>query len=209
VGVVVFFFFLWVFFFFFGGGGAAPPPPPPPPASVLAVESLLSVPGSAQRSLGGGWRVKKEYDLVHLEQGASVQPPVPEPVSLPVPGRAEWGVVTVVVEPVEGFRAVEVAHEAIIDAECVTGPLILRGPRIGDRLQPLGAPGTRKLKEVLIDTRVPARERSRTPLVVCDERILWVCGLVVAEEARVTRETRRFLRLSVQPIEEGATSCGP
>ena len=46
-------------------------------ASVLAVESLLSVPGSAQRALGGGWRASKEYDLIQLERGDMTLPAVP------------------------------------------------------------------------------------------------------------------------------------
>jgi tRNA(Ile)-lysidine synthase len=188
-----------------GGGGAAGGRRPP--ASVLAVESLLGVQGSAERALVGGWRASKEYDLLYLEARPTTLPATPDAVVLPVPGAAKWGSVTVVAELVQGFRAVDVACEAIIDADCVAGPVGVRGPRPGDRLQPLGAPGSRKLKEVLIDARVPSRERPRRPVVVCGERILWVCGLVVAEEAKVTRGTQRFLKLNVQPSEDGVKSC--
>ena len=38
-------------------------------ASVLALESLLRVPGSAERDLGGGWRGVKEYDELSLVAG--------------------------------------------------------------------------------------------------------------------------------------------
>jgi len=115
-----------------------------------------------------------------------------------VPGVAEWGGTIVVAELVDGFRAVDIRCEAIVDADRAAGPLEVRGPRAGDKLQPLGAPGSRKLKELLIDMQVPSRERSGWPLVVSGEHILWVCGLVVAEEAKVRRDTRRFLRLSMR-----------
>jgi tRNA(Ile)-lysidine synthase len=176
-------------------------------ASVLAVESLLSVAGSAQRALGGGLRACKEYDLVYLEPVGAEPLVVPAPVALSVPGVAEWGGSTVVAEPVQGFWAVNVAREAIIDADGIAGSLQLRGPLPGDRLQPLGAPGSRRLKEILIDLRVPARERARRPLVVCGESIVWVCGLVVADEVKVTRDTTRFLRLSITRDGEGAAAC--
>lgn len=166
-------------------------------ASVLAVEALLAVPGSARRSLGGGWTAVKEYDLLGLEWGTRSVVETPAPVQLAVPGVAPWGNATVTAEPVEGFRAVDVACEAIVDVDMLAAPLWVRGPLPGDKLRPLGAPGSRRLKEILVDLRVPARERALRPLVVCGARIVWVCGLVVAEEARVTRETKRFLRLSV------------
>ncbi len=172
-------------------------------ASVLAIESLLDVPGSARRSLGGGWHAVKEYDLLYVEAAPGRCEPVPGPVDLPVPGAAEWGDLTVVAEPVEGFRAVEVEREAILDADSADGPLRVRGPRPGDGIRPLGAPGTRKLKDLFVDLKVPSRERPHRPVVVCGERILWVCGLVVAEEAKVTRDSKRFLRLSLAGDAEG------
>jgi tRNA(Ile)-lysidine synthase len=108
-------------------------------------------------------------------------------------------------ESVREFRDVDVAHEAIIDAERAVGVLSVRSARPGDRFYPLGAPGSRKLKEIYIDLQVPSRERPTTPLVVCDERIIWVCGLVVSEEVKVTPATKRFLRLSVAPNQDGVT----
>ena len=47
--------------------------------------------------------------------------------------------------------------------------------------------GRKKLQDVLVDRKVPRAQRDRVPLVVdADDRILWVAGHVVAEEARVT-----------------------
>jgi tRNA(Ile)-lysidine synthase len=67
------------------------------------------------------------------------------------------------------------------------GAVVVRGRRCGDRLRPLGAPGTRRLKAVLIDRRVPRPERDRLPLLCVGERIAWVPGVTVAEEFRLHR----------------------
>jgi tRNA(Ile)-lysidine synthase len=62
---------------------------------------------------------------------------------------------------------------------------VVRSRLPGDRLRPLGAPGTRKLKEVLIDRGVPRRERDRLPLLLVGGRIAWVPGVTVDEAFRL------------------------
>jgi tRNA(Ile)-lysidine synthase len=179
-------------------------------AAVLAVESLLVVPGSASRVLGGGWRAVKQYDILYVQPGGKAAAAAgggPDPVELPVPGLARWAGHEVAAELCEGLRAVEVEREAIIDADCFRGTLEIRGARPGDRIRPLGAPGSRRLKEVLIDLKVPAGERATRPLVVSGERILWAGGLVIAEEAKVTPQTTRFLRLSTTSVDGGEHRC--
>jgi tRNA(Ile)-lysidine synthase len=169
-------------------------------ASVLACESLLQVRGSAERALGGGLRARKEYDRLYLAKGARERlQPLP-PVVLPVPGRVEWGSVGVQAEPVDGFRASDPEHEVYVDADSLDGPLRVRGPDQGDRLRPLGSAGARRLKDVFVDLRIPAHERAHRPLIVCGEQIIWVCGLMLADEARITRETTSILRLSLTTL---------
>ncbi|HEX6200317.1 MAG TPA: tRNA lysidine(34) synthetase TilS, partial [Thermoanaerobaculia bacterium] len=68
--------------------------------------------------------------------------------------------------------------------------VVVRSRRPGDRLRPLGAPGTRKLKDVLIDARVPRRERDRLPLLCVGERIAWVPGVTVDEAFRLPEAPR-------------------
>lgn len=60
-----------------------------------------------------------------------------------------------------------------------------RNRRPGDRLRPLGGPGERKLKDLLIDRRVPARERDRLPIVEIGGRIAWVPGVTIDERFRL------------------------
>ena len=69
----------------------------------------------------------------------------------------------------------------------MTLPLRVRNRRAGDRIRPLGAPGHRKLQDLLVDRKVPREDRDRVPVVVdAGGRILWVAGLAIAEECRVT-----------------------
>jgi tRNA(Ile)-lysidine synthase len=77
---------------------------------------------------------------------------------------------------------------AVLQAEAVSLPLIVRNRRPGDRLRPLGSPGSRKLQDVFVDRKVPRIARDHVPLVVDGSgRIVWVVGHAIADECRVTR----------------------
>jgi tRNA(Ile)-lysidine synthetase-like protein len=63
---------------------------------------------------------------------------------------------------------------------------IVRNRRDGDRFQPLGFPQEKKLKEFLIDRKIEAERRDRIPLLVWNGTIVWVAGVEVSEQFRVS-----------------------
>ncbi|MYC35133.1 MAG: tRNA lysidine(34) synthetase TilS [Chloroflexi bacterium] len=58
----------------------------------------------------------------------------------------------------------------------------------GDRMQPLGMPGRRKLQDLFADAGLPRNWRDRIPLVVTPEGIAWAVGLRLANWAGVQRD---------------------
>jgi tRNA(Ile)-lysidine synthase len=87
---------------------------------------------------------------------------------------------------------------AAVQGEALEGGLRVRSRRPGDRLRPLGAPGRRKVQDVLVDRKVPRLERDRVPIVVDDTgRIVWVAGYALAEEFRVTRPESGVVLLKI------------
>jgi len=86
-------------------------------------------------------------------------------------------------------------NQALLDRARLTGPLMVRPPRPGDRIQPLGMAGHRKLQDLFTDRKVPRGARRRLP-VVCDaEKMVWVAGHCVSEAVKVTPETTTALLL--------------
>ena len=91
--------------------------------------------------------------------------------------------------------------EAIFDYERLkegfgaTLPLTVRNRQRGDRFQPYGMSGTKKIKDFLIDTKVPRSERSSVPLLVCGEEVLWLIGYTTSEPFKIKPSTRQYLRL--------------
>ncbi len=81
------------------------------------------------------------------------------------------------------------AGEAVValQASRLVWPLQVRSRRPGDRMRPLGAPGSRKLQDLLIDRKVPRADRDGIPIVTDAEgRIVWVAGVAIAHDWRVT-----------------------
>jgi tRNA(Ile)-lysidine synthetase-like protein len=97
-----------------------------------------------------------------------------------------------------GFLEEKGPLEEVVDADRVdVSGLSSRARRPGDRLRPLGAPGTRKVKSILADDGVPGRERVRWPIIVdAAEAIVWVVGVRLSHDVRVRPgETTRAVRL--------------
>lgn len=69
----------------------------------------------------------------------------------------------------------------------------------GDRFTPLGAPGTKKLKDWFIDRRIPQVERKSLPIVInSSDEVIWVPGFPPAESCKIQPSTKRALRLTYQ-----------
>ncbi len=86
---------------------------------------------------------------------------------------------------------------ALLDAQKIAGQLFLRRRRAGDRFQPAGMNGhSKSLHEFMIDEKIPRVERDGLPLLMDNEKILWVCGYRVDERVRVTDATREVLQIT-------------
>ncbi len=87
----------------------------------------------------------------------------------------------------------------VVDARELGAHLIVRPRRPGDRLQPLGAPGRKKVQDVLVDRKVPKDDRDRVPIVTSESgQIVWVAGEVLAEPFRVTSLTTTVVVLTLR-----------
>jgi tRNA(Ile)-lysidine synthase len=79
-------------------------------------------------------------------------------------------------------------------------PWILRSFAPGDRIRPLGMTGAQKVKDLFMNEKMPANERRRIPLLESAGRVLWVCGVKVAQEARVCFASGPVLRVEILEI---------
>jgi tRNA(Ile)-lysidine synthase len=86
---------------------------------------------------------------------------------------------------------------AYMDYEKIIPPLVVRTIRSGDRIQPLGMRGTKKLKSYFVDTKVPQRKRNKIPLVVDAHSIIWISGMRLSERVKITNKSRKILKVEI------------
>ena len=93
---------------------------------------------------------------------------------------------------------VDAALEAYVAVE-VGQALEVRGWQQGDRFRPIGAPGTKKLKDWFIDRHIPVKERKLLPLVLSNSgEIIWVPGFPPADTMKISVTTKLALRLTYE-----------
>jgi tRNA(Ile)-lysidine synthase len=91
------------------------------------------------------------------------------------------------------------AKKVIVDASGLGTHLVVRYRRPGDRFQPLGAPGRRKVQDVLVDRKVPRDDRDGLPIVTTETgEIVWLAGQVLADPFRVTSLTKSVVVLTLR-----------
>jgi len=152
----------------------------------------------------GAARVARAGPELHLFRRLPA-PPAGVTLLAPPPGRLEtpegWSWTwSSRMRPAGGLAPLE-PHLALLDQERLTFPLEVRCFRVGDRFWPLGAPGSKKLQDFLVDARMPRWLRPHIPLVISAGQIVWVAGLRPAEPVKVTEASRTLLTLEVQPTQ--------
>ncbi|MGV3723839.1 MAG: tRNA lysidine(34) synthetase TilS [Actinomycetota bacterium] len=150
---------------------------------------------------GCALEARRNGERLHLRGTARL--PTPEPVGVALPGitnAASFGLRLSIREtPIPENLRVPPA-EAILDAGSLQPPLALRVAAVGERFQPLNAPGRCLLSDFFASRKIPAGFRAVWPVLADAEGPVWVLGLAIAHRVRVGPETERAIRLRVEPI---------
>jgi len=92
------------------------------------------------------------------------------------------------------FRALSTLPRQVwLDADRLQWPLIVRSWRPGDRFQPMGLKGSKKLQDFFTDAKIPKEQRCRIPLLCDQEKICWVMGCRLDDRVKITARTKRVL----------------
>jgi tRNA(Ile)-lysidine synthase len=87
-----------------------------------------------------------------------------------------------------------------VDFDRVRWPLVLRNWRPGDSYRPHGSRRVRKLKRLLLESRVPRRARGSWPVLTSAGKVIWASGYPVAEEFAPDAETQRGLIIGEEQL---------
>ena len=71
----------------------------------------------------------------------------------------------------------------------LTFPLKVRPWKEGDRMQPLGMKGKKKVSDILIDKKVSQADKRSIYVLISNNEIIWIPGIQLSEVAKVDAET--------------------
>ena len=78
--------------------------------------------------------------------------------------------------------------------------LVFRSWRAGDRMQPLGMTGSKKLSDIFTDLKVPREERNARVVVECGGEIAALAGWRVSRDFAVEGPKAPSLRIRIQAM---------
>jgi tRNA(Ile)-lysidine synthase len=178
---------------------------------ISALDLVADTGSGRQTQLPGGMTITKRYhqlafslpsDEPREEIAAEIAVHLPGQTLLPV-RRLEIGceIMDVTEADIPRLRRSAREMEEYVDLDAVHPPLVVRTRRPGDRFFPLGAPGSKKLSDFLIDAKVDPQARQRVA-VLCDHLgPVWVIGHRIDERVKLTALSRRVLHLRARPLE--------
>ena len=146
-----------------------------------------------------------DYDRNLL--GKDISPLNPFPVlageyPLKIPGKTlipGWRIDASVTER-SGLTTGDNGFIADLDFGCLDGKLTVRPRQRGDRFQPSGMKGMKKVAQFMQDVKIPGDRRDRVPILADEAGILWVVGYRTAERVKITEQTKKVLQLKFERI---------
>jgi tRNA(Ile)-lysidine synthase len=175
------------------------------------VDALLRLigegPPQARLSLPGGWELVKEYETLRLQKNLRTRRRYPcysyelvigAELNIPEAGMAIQS--RKILPPLSTLpnNSMEAAFDmAALGADQA---VIVRNFRHGDRFQPFGMAGHKKLKDFFIENKLALSVRASLPLLVLGDEVIWVPGYGRSEIGRVRAETKTILYLTAVPV---------
>ena len=81
------------------------------------------------------------------------------------------------------------------DVDQLQFPLTVSKWKNGDKMQPLGMNGVKKISDILIDKKVSSHEKKDVWVIKSNDIIVWLVGFVVNDNYKVTEKTKRCYKI--------------
>jgi tRNA(Ile)-lysidine synthase len=171
---------------------------------IEAILSLISGgPPQGRVAIPRGREAVRNYDALRVEKKSRTRRAACYSYLLPLDGELVIHEAGVTMASTRGAGAAARAHdelEAVFDSSALPPSLTVRNFRNGDRFQPLGMRGHKKVKDLFIEKKAPLAVRATLPLLVAGEEILWIPGYGRSEVAKVGPATKEVLKVKLSAL---------
>lgn len=90
-------------------------------------------------------------------------------------------------------------YVALLAADKIKYPLLLRKWRVGDYMYPLGMQKKKKVARILSDKKCSLYEKERIWVIESDKKIIWLVGHRIDDRFKITDKTKQVLRIRLSP----------
>lgn len=163
---------------------------------IQLIEDILYKGGSKDISLNREFILKKDYDFLGIEKNTKKEDNYIKEVELEVPGQITFG--DYIIEAV-------LSNEILYDKQNFYtslkkgDKLKIRSRNDGDRMIPIGMISEKKVKDILINEKVPKEKRDTIPLVLHNEEIVWIAGIKGNEKYK-NSDYKSCVKLNIRRI---------
>ncbi|MEG0775575.1 tRNA lysidine(34) synthetase TilS [Clostridium sp.] len=88
------------------------------------------------------------------------------------------------------------------DYDKIKQPISIRFRQEGDRFTSLGMKGSKKLKDLFMDLKIPREQRDEIPLICFGDEIGWIVGYRISDKFKVENHTKNILEIRCLEIPE-------
>ncbi|KGN03077.1 tRNA(Ile)-lysidine synthetase [Clostridium novyi A str. 4570] len=88
------------------------------------------------------------------------------------------------------------------DYDKIKGVIKLRYRKNGDKFMPFGMSGSKKLKDLFIDLKIPKERRDSIPLITFGDDIAWIVGYRISDKFKINKDTKNILKIKIEREEE-------
>jgi tRNA(Ile)-lysidine synthase len=88
------------------------------------------------------------------------------------------------------------------DKDLLNWPLKIRNWENGDKFQPFGMQGIKKISDFLNDIKMPSNVKRKTSVMTSNGQIIWLIGHRMSELAKITTSTKEIVIFTLNPIQQ-------
>lgn len=160
-------------------------------------------PSNGRIDLPRGFACKSEYETIKISRldKEDLRSPKVGNYMLIIPGKTVLEGLDKTIEcRVSNDKVIETrkSNEILIDLDKVIQPLVVRGRMPGDIIRIKGLSGSKKLKDFLIDLKIPVKKRDEIPILYDQQGIIWVGGIRECSGYEVDESTTKYLSIILE-----------
>lgn len=177
--------------------------------TIALTDGILNADSGSVTAEGGTVVIEWGHGKIHARD---LSPTAPFRYPLTVPGETESEEFGWVIEgrQVSGpiGEVSRVTMDAALDASKVKGNLFFKSFEDGDRMQPIGFEGSRKVADLLSEAKLTLAARKRMPIICDILGPVWIPGTCLSERVRADETTQNTIRLRFRSLRDRETARG-